>query len=481
MSPTARTVHHGTTVTDAGAPPAPPRSPVGGRATTSYRPLPKPVRSSALVTDVAAVAAGITLVVIGLWVRDGGLRALLEPGTTRWTSLSRITGLTASGAGLAGLYLVARPRALEQRYGIDRLFIWHRVLGETMAVLVGLHIVASIVAWQADLGWWSAVRELTGGATDTATAAVGAGLVLLVTISSLRSIRQRLAYETWYFLHLTAYVGFTLAFFHQLSLGTDVGSGLARRLWIALHVAVGIGLVLGRWGRLARAALRPLEVVEITPLNADTVALRLGGPNLREVRADSGQFCVLRPLVPRLWWQGHPFSLSNAPSLDGGLRFTIKARGDASAAHLRLRPGTKVIVEGPYGAHTPDDLFGHKVLLIAGGVGIAPVRSLLERLNEDSEPVVLIRARAADELVHLDEIRALAARCNGRVHVLVGPTATLAVRDPFAADQLRSIVPDLTQRHALLCGPERLLHAARAGLRAAGVADSQLHYERPWW
>ena len=90
MSPTTTTAPRGTTVAGAGAP-----------TSTSYRPLPKPVRSSALVTDVAAVAAGITLVVIGLWVRDGGLRALLEPGTARWTSLSQITGLTASGAGLA--------------------------------------------------------------------------------------------------------------------------------------------------------------------------------------------------------------------------------------------------------------------------------------------------------------------------------------------------------------------------------------------
>lgn len=476
MSPTALTA-------PPGAPPdAVPSSPAPRRPEPSaeYRPLARPIRSSWLDTDIAAVAAGIALVVLGLWVKDGGLRELARGGTAMWTALAQITGLAASGAGLAGLYLVARPRALEQRYGIDRLFIWHRVLGESMAVLVGVHIVTSIVAWQADLGWWPAVRELTGGASDTATAAVGAGLIVLVTLSSLRAVRRRLAYETWYFLHLLAYVGFALAFFHQLSLGTDVGTGTARTLWIGLHLAIGAGLVIGRWGRLAQAATRPLEVIDTTRLNDETVALRLGGRHLASVRADAGQFFVLRPMVPRLWWQGHPFSLSNAPSTDG-LRFTIKARGDASAAHLALRPGTKVVVEGPYGAHTPDDLLGHKVLLIAGGVGIAPVRSLLERLNEDSEPIVLIRARNDRELVHLDEIRALAARANGRVHVLVGPTAALAVRDPFAADQLRRVAPDLLQRHALLCGPERLLHAARAGLRATGVPDAHIHYERPWW
>ena len=451
-------------------------------ATTRPRPLPlaTPTRARLRAGDIATVAAAITMLVVGLWVRDGGLADLAEGGTAMWTSLARITGLTASGAGLAGLYLVARPKALEQAYGIDRLFIWHRILGETMAVLVGLHIATSLVAWQADLGWWPAVRELTGGAADTATAAVGALLVLVVTLSSLRSVRRRMAYETWYFLHLTAYVGLALSFLHQISLGRTVGQGATRWLWIGLHVAIAVGLVIGRWGRLALAAMRPLQVLDMTPLNDDTVAMRIGGPNLVHIDADAGQFFVLRPRAPRLWWQAHPYSLSDAPSTNG-LRFTIKARGDASAAVTRLRPGTKVIVEGPYGAHTPDDLIGHKVLLIAGGVGISPVRSLLERLGKDAEPIVLIRARHDDELVHLDEIRSLAARTNGRVHVLVGPTARLAVRDPFAAAQLRQIAPDILERHALLCGPERLLHAGRAGLRAAGVPAAHIHYERPWW
>lgn len=459
-----------------------PHRPVGAprRGAPVAAPLPRPVRAAALDTDIAAVAAGIALVVLGLWVKDGGAGALLDGGTRMWTALAQVTGLTASGAGLAGLYLVARPHALEQRYGIDRLFVWHRILGETMAVLVGFHIVTSIVAWHADLGWWATVRELTGGAPDTATAAVGGGLVVLVTLSSLQAVRRRMAYESWYFLHLTAYVGFALAFFHQLSLGSDVGTGLARTCWIALHLAIAAGLVYGRWGRLAKAAAAPLEIVERTQVNEDTYAVRLGGPNLRAVRADAGQFFVLRPLAARLWWQAHPFSLSDAPSTDG-LRFTIKARGDASAAMLRLPIGTKVVVEGPYGAHTPDELFGRKVLMIAGGVGIAPVRSLLERLPAGSEPVVLMRARNDAELVHLDEVRALAARAHGRVRVLVGPSATLAVRDPFSADQLRRAVPDLHEREVLLCGPERLLHAARAGLRAAGVGADHIHYERPWW
>jgi len=471
---------------DHSAPPTSTRAvPLPGPAAPSgpprrYQALPKPGRARLVPTDVAAVGVAAALLVVGMWVRDGGFASLFDGGAAMWTALARITGLAASATGLAGLYLVARPKALEQRYGLDRLFIWHRILGETMAVLVGVHVGTSLVSWQADLGWWRAFGELTGGATDTATATVGTLLVLVVTVSSLRSIRTRMAYETWYFLHMTAYVGFALSFFHQLSLGTDVGTGAARSLWIGLFVAIGIGLVVGRWGRLAAAAFRPLEVLDVTPLNEDTVAMRIGGPNLAHVDADAGQFFVLRPLAPKLWWQAHPFSLSNAPGTDG-LRFTIKARGDASAAITRLRPGTRVVVEGPYGAHTPDDLVDTKVLLVAGGVGIAPVRSLLERLSEDAEPVVLIRARHDDELVHLDEIRALAARSNGRVHVLVGPTARLAVRDPFAADQLLRIAPDLRDRHALLCGPERLLHAARAGLRAAGVPSAHIHYERPWW
>jgi predicted ferric reductase len=441
-----------------------------------------PTRGRLLDSDIVAICTVVSLGIVALWVRHGGAGALLDGWVPFWTSLTQISGLLASGFGLAGLVLIARLRPLERRVGLDRLFIWHRIIGETMAILVAVHIAAALVSWSAGgVGVLTAIQELTGREPYMAAATVGGLVIGLVTISSLASIRRRFSYETWYFVHLLAYVGFAIAYGHEIVLGHDLANDSVARWYFGLvHVGVIALVVWGRWGRLAIAAVRPLRLVAVTPLAPGTSELRLGGPNLADRVADSGQFFVLRPMAWRLWWQAHPFSLSGAPTTDG-LRFTVKDRGDATKAMIALPLGTRFVAEGPYGTVTPSVLGDDKVLFVVGGVGVAPVRAMLERLGPHSRPEVVYRAHSQRDLVHLDELVMLAQARGGRVHTLVGPSATLAVRDPFSASVLRRVVPDLAERVAFLCGPERLVYAARKGLRDAGLPADRIHYERPWW
>ena len=126
-------------------------------------------------------------------------------------------------------------------------------------------------------------------------------------------------------------------------------------------------------------------------------------------------------------------------------------------------------------------LFWGALLMIAGGVGIGPIRSLLERIGPETEPVILYRARSEKELVHVEELNELAGRVNGRVQTIVGPTSSLTVKDPFSTAVLLNSVPDLKEREVVVAGPESLLFAAYKGLRAAGIDPLDIHFERPWW
>ncbi len=445
-------------------------------------PLARPTAPRLLVSDLWLILGGATVATLAAWVRHGGVSMLADGWVQAWTSLTQLTGLLASGAGLAGLVLVARPRAVERRVGLDRMFVWHRYLGEAMAVLVAAHVAASVVAWSNGTGVWTAVRDLTGREQYMAWATVGAGLILLVTLTSLRRVRRLMSYETWWFVHLLSYVGFALSFSHTIVIGGDFADdAVARAAWIAVHVVVAAMVLWGRWGHTARSVLRPLRLLAAERQNDDTVELRLGGRNLASRTADAGQFFVLRPLAPRLWWQAHPFSLSGAPD-SKGLRFTVKDRGDASAALSSLPIGTRIAVEGPYGVETPAHLDpARKLLFVIGGVGVAPVRAILERLPAESEPVVLFRAHRGQDLVHIGDLQRLATARGGVVRVLVGPTATLAVKDPFGAAALRAAVPDIAERQLVVCGPDRLVAAARAGARAVGVPRQHIHFERSWW
>ena len=420
-------------------------------------------------------------IILTVWLRHGGFGNLTKGAIPAATSLTQFTGVSASFAGLAGLALAGRPISIEHRYGLDRVFIWHRILGETMAVLVGLHVVAGVFAWGLDVGFATAIVDLTGEETYMALAFVGALIIGAVTITSLRSIRRQMAYETWYFIHLLAYAGFAISFSHEIVLGTLFADDtLARWLWIGLHVGVGVALIRGRWGRLIVAALHPLHIAETRRLNNNTAELRLAGGALDKMIGDAGQFVIVRPLAKGLWWQAHPFSLSAAPTTHG-LKISVKSLGDGSASIADLPTGTRVIVEGPFGANTPQAIADRKVLFIVGGIGVAPVKAMLERLDRRHKPIVLYRAHRHDDLVYANELRGMARDLGGELMTLVGPTATLAVRDPFSGKVLSKAIPDLADRVAVLCGPERLLWAGRAGLREAGVAAEDIHFEQPWW
>ncbi len=430
------------------------------------------------VLSFYCAAIGIILTV---WFRHGGFGALGHGSIAAATSLTQLSGLAASFAGLAGLTLAGRPLAVEHRYGLDQVFIWHRILGETMAVLIAVHIVTSVYAWGLGFGFGAAIVDLTGRESYMALAFVGSLIIGAVTITSLRSIRRQMSYETWYFVHLLAYVGFAMSFGHEIVLGElFANDAFSRWLWIALHVGVGVMLIRGRWGRFVIAAMHPLHIVETRKLNKNTTELRLAGGGLHKMYGDAGQFVIVRPLVKGLWWQAHPFSLSAAPTTDG-LRISVKELGDASTSIAHLPRGTRIAVEGPFGATTPQTISDRKVLFIVGGIGVAPVKAMLERLDRRHQPIVLYRASRHDDLVYANELRGMARDLGGELMTLVGPTATLAVKDPFSGKVLGKAIPDLTQRVAILCGPERLLWAGRAGLREAGVASEDIHFEQPWW
>jgi predicted ferric reductase len=432
-------------------------------------------------TDMGAFIGFLTLVIFGMWWHHGGPANFGASTVKTMTALAQITGLLCSEAGLFGLILITRTPHLERKFGLDRLFIWHRLLGIAMSLLLLLHIVFSVWAWATPDGVFTAISSLSGGEPYMALTAIGSLMVGLVTISSLKWFRNRLSYEMWYFFHLTVYIGLAFSFSHQIVLGSDFATdSLARWFWIGIHVAVIVWIIWSRWGGLVRAVLRPLRVTSVTHEARGVTSIVLQGSHLVQHRALAGQFYLLRQVARGRWWQVNPYSLSAVPTT-AGLRFTIKSRGEASDAMTKIRVGTKVIAEGPYGVCTPDVVGDKKVLLVAGGVGIGPIVSYLEHLKPSSEPIVLYRAHSNKEVSHLDEIEALVKARNGRVHTLIGPRATLKVTDPFAPGVLKNLIPDIALRKVMVAGPESMVKAVQRGSRDAGVPAENIYAERAWW
>lgn len=309
-------------------------------------------------------------------------------------------------------------------------------------------------------------------------ALVAFAVILIVGAASAKFARKRLAYETWHFIHLYTYAAIVLAFTHQIALGTSFASApTAKAYWWTMWLGAGAAVLAGRvvlplWRNL-RHQLRVTAVVSEAP---DVVSVYMTGKNLDKMPARAGQFFLWRFLTKDRWYQANPFSLSAAP--DGRtLRLTAKALGDSSASLRSLRVGTRVFAEGPYGAFTTIHQQRPNALLVAGGVGITPIRALLEDI--DGHVVVLYRVRTQADAVLLPELNGLAKARGAVVSVLAGSDQAVGPRGVMLGPaNLHMMVPDVHERDVFVCGPPGMTSAVLRSLRELKVPKAQVHAER---
>lgn len=433
------------------------------------RPRPRAVDA---LTALLGLGLGATIA-LGLTAESS---SSLAAAGGAWTFAGRITGLVGAYAMLITVLLAGRLPVVERALGQDRLIAWHRRLAPAALVLIAAHGLATVLGYAQHAGTGVVAEGWTLLTTLPGVLAASVAFVLLVTagVTSYRRARSRLAYETWWAIHLYTYLALALAFSHQLATGASfVGHPLARTFWIALWAATAGAVLAYRVGLPAWRSLRHrLRVAEVVVEGPGVVSVVLSGRRLDRLPLSGGQFLQWRFLVRGLWWQAHPYSVSRLPDRDR-LRITVKDLGDYSFALARLPPGTPVAIEGPYGAFTREECAGRRLLAIAAGVGSTPVRALLEDLPEASAPIVLLRGSTAEAIPLADEIETLVRELGGAVHRLVGARGDVRL-DAFT---LRSIVPDVERREIFVCGPGGFSEQALDAARAAGVPREQLHHE----
>lgn len=432
-------------------------------------------RSGPLLLGVLLVAN--VAVVTGTWIQHGGWPADTSQSTL-FTSIGQITALWGTFAALVQVLLVARVPGLDGRFGMDRLVRWHRWTGFSLTWCLVVHVVATTIGWASGDGK-SVVSEflsLNGRQTSVLLASVATVLLTVVAVTSVRIARRALSRETWFFVHLLAYAMLALSFPHIVEVGTDFDHHRwTTWYWGALYLSV-IGLVVWhRFGNPLRNMRRHrFTLAAATPEAPGVVSLSISGEQLHRFPIKAGQFVTVRFLHRGWLHRAHPFSVSGVDAQS--LRLTVKALGDDTARVDTLRPGTRVVIEGPYGAFTEAARTRRKVLLVAGGIGITPIRLLFEHLRGAPGDITLLyRSSTPEDVVFADELDSIAAQRGCAVHYLVGPRHEHA--DAFSAAELQALVPDVADRDVYLCGPASLVRDASAGLRAAGVPRRHIHFE----
>jgi predicted ferric reductase len=423
------------------------------------------------VLVVANVAA-----VVGLWWREGGVREVHDLAGLL-TSLGRVTGLLGALLALVELLLLARIPVLDTA-GPDRVAAWHRRNGTACLALIAAHAVLTTAGYAlADrIAVTRELGDLLSSYSGVLLATIALGLLVAVVVTSALAVRRRLGYRAWHAIHVLAYVAIGLGFSHQLATGHEFQrQPVARAYWWALYGATAAAIVAFRVVLpIARSLRHRLHVARVVAEAPGVVSVEIGGEGLDRLGLRSGQFLHWRFLARGHWWETHPFSLSAAPD-PRRLRITVKHLGDFTAGLASLRPGTRVIAEGPCGGFTSAARRHARVALIAGGVGITPIRALLEDMpGEPGEIAVIYRATHAGDVLFRAELDELSRRRGAEVHYVFGD-------GPLSSEGLRELVPDIAARDVYVCGGRRMIEATRSALHRAGVPARHIISESFAW
>jgi predicted ferric reductase len=413
------------------------------------------------------------------WHISGALILSGAPGS-RMVALGRLIGLLVGSAVLLQLALVSRLPWIEPSLGCDRLYRLHRYCGFVVAALFLGHPVL-LTLGNARRHHVAPSRQFLDIATDwpyARPAIVASVIIALVVASSVPPLRRRLTYDAWHGGHLAMYFAVGLASLHQAS-----GAEMLKQLWwgwywMALHFAVVGALVVFRAGRpLFKLAQHRFRIDRIVSESDDVTSVYLTGRRLERFSFRAGQYANVAFLTKGLWVP-HPFSFSSAPN-GRFLRISIKAVGDFTSRIRDLTPGAVVLLEGPLGAFTTAGAaIGRKYLMVAGGIGITPIRALIESLAVDDRDVVLVyAARTVNDLVFAAELRGLTPRCHF-VLSLAANTDDGHEHGRVDGAMLARLVPDVQEREAFVCGPPPMMNSVIGALRVLGVSGSRIHHER---
>ncbi len=438
------------------------------------------------------------LLVIGLWA-SGAIAAALflaSGGMAQFgslaesiTSLGIITGLIGTDFILVMLVLAARIPVIDRTIGHDRAIAVHRQLGKPALYLLLAHAGLLLIGYGISEGI-NPIAEIGSmlALPDMPLAFIGLGLLIVVVVTSLVAVRRKFSYEGWHLVHLLSYVSVAFALPHQLSNGGVLAEGTAQRVyWIVLYGGAFAAIGYYRFLKPTIASLRHgITVAGVRTIAPGVVSIHLRGHNLRALGSAGGQFFVWRFWTGSTWYHSHPISLSAMPTSTSA-RITVRDLGAGSARISAVPVGTRVSFEGPYGLFSEAARTAPKLAIMAAGIGVTPVRALLEHAQfAPGDATILLRAGTNEETYLWDEIRELAAAKGARCYSMIGHRAHrgsswMSEADAQRGVTLRSVFPDLATSDLYVCGPTAWLDSVEADARAAGIPAHQLHAERFDW
>jgi predicted ferric reductase len=403
------------------------------------------------------------------------------PGRPFWSELGIALGFVALGQAALQFGLIARIRPMSRPFGIDVIMQFHRRMGMLAIALAAVHAAILVARQPAILGLLDPRRG------NGSTCAAGLSILVMILLTAVSLLRRQLGvgYELWRASHLLLSVAALVAAHVHVALGGAYVTRGWKNVALVGYSASCVGFV--AYLRLVLPFFlrrRPWALESVRQDRGSTwiVALEpVGHPGMRFA---PGQFVWLR--IDRSAWslREHPFSIASSASSPGRIELAIKERGDFTRTIGSLRGGVRAYLEGPHGSFSSDFVPSGDHVFLAGGIGIAPVLSILRTLadrNDEGTHVVVYATSSWDRTAFREELASLSKRLRLTVvHVLEHPHEGWTGERGHVTEELlaRVLGPDSSSKQAFICGPDPMMEAAERGLRACGVPRRRIHMER---
>jgi predicted ferric reductase len=450
----------------------------------------KVVRVKRAQDVIEIIAWSIVMSVLVMFLIDGGLKDVSDIPTAL-NALSRVTALLGTALLLIHMLLVARVPWIDKFYGHDGATVTHKKLGKPVLYFIVVHFLASLLEYTITSGK-DVLTTLIWFITDVENmllATIALSLMITVVVTSLNFARRAMSYEAWFFVHLLSYASVAAAIPHTITSGSDIaGKPVQTIIWVSLYLFVFLNILWFRiWIPIRKSFRKRLVLAQAVRESSDTMSLYLTGKHLEKIEAVAGQFYFLRVMTPKQWWRPHPFSMSASPNGEY-LRFTIGDRGDDTNMMHKVKVGTPIAIEGPYGLFTEERRTREKVVLIASGIGIPPIRSLAESMAARAGDITVIyRVRDAHDASLLVEMQELCKRRGFTLHVVEGPrgpkNSWLNDDGSNTPDVARLVLmaPYVSEADVYICGPKVWTESVIKSVRKAGTSNDSIHAEEFAW
>lgn len=412
---------------------------------------------------------------------SGGLHA-----PSVYPVLARAAGVATLAMFMMQFATSGRFEVISGRIGLDRTMGFHRLAAVGALWMIFLHVVFFLFRGRdggLDMLWQRLVLYMT--TPDLASGIVAAGLAVMLVLTGKHLRGRIIPYQAWRIGHgLLAVALVVLSLQHAFTHARFMADPFGATAILAVALLALSSLLVVYILRPLQAFRPGFRVESARALSPSVAELVLTTDRPERFRFSAGQFVWLT-IDRRHTVTDNPFSIASAPSDMPRLRFLIRNAGDMTADVPQLAPGTPVGVDGPHGSFTLDEAGPGPLLLLAGGIGIAPVMSLLGELvaARDARPLRLIAgARSPQDHVVRSEIPPLMAGLDFKAIFLAdrdgdGETCQTGA---CSADHVRRALEGLDpgQTTAFVCGPPPMMESAVAILLEAGVPLDGIVMER---